>query len=103
MNTGQMFLPSQVSRCTAYGQVPQTGLGSVQELAEVSKSSGCALMFDTHQSLKFWLKVVASKNVARISVTLLTSQSPISWLKAVASANRPRIVVTLPTSQSPMF
>ena len=36
MNTGQMFLASQVSRCTAYGHVPQTGLGSVHEVAEAS-------------------------------------------------------------------
>ena len=59
MNTGQMFLPSQASRCTAYGHVPQPGLGSVHEVASLSKREGSEVIFDTHQSLKSWLNALA--------------------------------------------
>jgi len=54
----------------AYGHVPQTGLGSVQEVADSLKLGGCVATFDTHQSLKSWWRATALPNIRVMCVTL---------------------------------
>jgi hypothetical protein len=45
------------------GQVPQTGLGNVQEVAPALKFEGVEGIKVTHQLDKSWLKEVASLNI----------------------------------------
>jgi hypothetical protein len=58
------------------GQVPQTGLGNVQEVAPALKFEGVEGIKVTHQLDKSWLKEDAPLNIFSIFKTLDTSQFP---------------------------
>lgn len=61
-----------------HGQVPHTGRDKVQASAPSSNLVGSAVMFDTHQEERSWLKEDAWKKADCIAVTLDVSQSLMS-------------------------
>ena len=61
-----------------HGHVPQTGWGSVQDVAPSLKSVGSDAIELTHQPLRSWLKEEASWNIWSMSMTLFVSHPPMS-------------------------